>query len=201
MTATRPAAPAPFLSAADQQLLVMTWDRFARRAVRLWVPWARPCTDEYDDALQVARLGLVTAARKFDPARGLSFGTLAWWSCRTALWLWRTSRRPLGYREHAAPPRVVPLSAIADPDGRPFDVAAAAGPDPADALDAAELRARVADLPAREAEVLGAVYGAGESGSAVARRLGVSRGRVAQLTRRGLERLREGVRADAGQVL
>src|SRR4051794_19674591 len=94
------AALRPTLSAGEQLALVAAHDRFAHLMVRTHARWLRPddgCPDSLD-ALRGARLGLVRAAARFEPARGLSFLTLAGYQCRKGVQAWLANRRPRGYR-------------------------------------------------------------------------------------------------------
>lgn len=137
-----------------------------------------------DDLLGEALLGYYEARRRFEPERGAAFSTFAYLVIRRRL------RHFLG-KETRFRSRHVQL-----PDG----VFAEAVPDPAPALcdqmeareREAELRAKIAALPARQARVV-RVYHWGAYGekSRLAAELGISPSRVLGLYGQALRRLRK----------
>ncbi len=60
---------------------VLDNDSLARRGAHRWGNRAVP----YEDRAQTARLGLLTAAERFDPGRGTRFSTMAMWWVRAAI--------------------------------------------------------------------------------------------------------------------
>ena len=73
MNASASSTSSNALSAKQREDLILQHDRVARGVARRYRG-----LEEWDDLLQIARLGLVKAAKRFDPARGVLFGTLAY---------------------------------------------------------------------------------------------------------------------------
>lgn len=64
--------------------------------------WSRlPFRPELDEVLSLARLGLVEAARKFDPGRGVSFKTFSYYRVRGAIFDGLRASGPLSREQHA----------------------------------------------------------------------------------------------------
>jgi RNA polymerase sigma factor (sigma-70 family) len=75
----RSAEPTPILPKPERDALVTKHLRYAERYARRIMRRAG-VDDLLDDILSEAYLGLVEASRRFDPARGVLFGTYAaWW--------------------------------------------------------------------------------------------------------------------------
>lgn len=179
---------------------------------------------EYGDLEAAGRIGLIRAARKFDPERGFKFSTYAvWWvrhevgrviaDCRSTVRVpvYRQEKR---YQEGEmlTPPVVsldAPMSCGGDSD--PF-VAFFADPDPVDADatlqqrdDAAECAQLLKALSARERYVIRTcVTGDRKSKpvtmKAVADNLGLSRERVRQIKVKALEKMRRSAQRDGGST-
>jgi RNA polymerase primary sigma factor len=160
-----------------------------------------------EDLLQVACLGLLRAAEKFEPERGFKFSTCATWWVRQALS--RAVQDSGLIRAPAGRPRrrVASLDAVL-PGHEPDDHLAPRlvddrGPTAFDAAAAALLREGTQDvlgtLPPREREVLRLRFGLGGTGGLTLEEVGqllrVSRERVRQLEQRALARLRRWSRA------
>jgi RNA polymerase sigma factor (sigma-70 family) len=135
----------------------------AGRFLARWPALARAIGD-FEDLVSVAHVGLVKAARHYDPARGVKFSTYAHAAMlgelrREALSadLVRVPERLRGAERAAARRRCacVSLSALKGQEGADYEPSCE--PDPAAGLQAAELRARVAreldKLPPRLAVV------------------------------------------------
>lgn len=165
---------------ADRERLILdnlslAWwciHRYFRR-----LPGATPDTE--DDLLQEARIGLIEAARTFDPDRGTRFATHAVWRIRgrvqNAVRKWKTTPVP-----HSP----------ADPV---FDSLTDDYPSALEMLIAAEEDAILTDaldcLPAREAHVLRERWLHGRTLDEVSADLGVCKERVRQIQRQAEERL------------
>jgi RNA polymerase sigma-B factor len=152
-------------------------------------------TEGADDLAQVAAVGLVKAARRFDPARGAPFAAFAVPTILGELrhhlrdrgWPVRMPRTEPGERARLWP-RAVPLP----------DEAQLAAPDE---LEGTEDRLFVESLLARlrrkERLIVRRYFLQGCTQVEVARELGVSQMHVSRMLRRALESLRTGIDADA----
>lgn len=165
-----------------------------------------------EDLVNEGNLGLLRAAERFDPGRGVRFITYAAWFVRqTMLDAVTRSGRPLprppaGEGAARRPRRAVLLSleASADPGGSGTPLAELLGDPGAEGADhpggRRERRRAVetglAFLPEREERVLRLFYGLDGRGprslARIGRELDVSRERVRQLKDRALRRLRDG---------
>lgn len=166
-----------------------------------------------EDLVNEGNLGLLRAAERFDPERGVRFVTYAAWFVR------QTMLDAVARAGRAAPPvpaavgergrrarraTLVSLEAPADPggSGAPLadlvaDPAAATADRPADRRERRRaLETGLAFLPEREERVLRLFFGLGgvtpRSLARIGREMGVSRERVRQLKDRALDRLRDG---------
>jgi RNA polymerase sigma factor for flagellar operon FliA len=158
-----------------------------------------PSGIDREDLESFGYLGLVQAARAYDPARGVAFSTYAYHCIENTIraQLQRASRREFD---------CLSLDALVgdDEDGTPL---AELIPDESanaerQALDSAEqdvLRRTVRTLPPRLAEIIQDLYFAQHSAAEVARRHGLTTQRVQALHRQGLTALRRRLRE--GQVL
>ena len=140
--------------------------------------WRRSGLD-VEDLAQVGMLGLMKAARAFDPERG-QFSTFATWWIRSAIGrAAEKALRPGGLARLDALDR----EAVDDADG------------PADDMIAVETAAAVWGavdaLPEKDREVIRARFEEGVSQSRIGERLGVTRTRAYQREKRAVERLRE----------
>ena len=190
-----------------ENLALAAW--CAKAAYKGWV--ARRIT--WDDAVAAATLGLVEAARRFDPARGNRFTTFAVWYCRSrvqdaaaaggVVTVPRTDRGARRREETAARAaraagRHRPLSADWEESMPHADDAAIRDAESA-AHAAGRAGALLRRLDARSRDVV-LSRARGEALADVGRRLGVTRERVRQIQAKAMRRLRalasQGVVAD-----
>jgi RNA polymerase sigma factor (sigma-70 family) len=180
-------ADAPPLTADDRQALVM--DHLAL-AYSIALPIARRYPALEEDLLAVARLAAVEAAQRFDPARGLAFGTI--------LGRYVRGRMLQALRSRARWDRTAVLH---------HDPADDDEPDAPDDLvvELARLREALADLPPRDRKVITMRFGLDGAPPAMLRDVGealeVTPERARQIERRALERLRarlEGLHRSGG---
>jgi RNA polymerase sigma factor for flagellar operon FliA len=158
----------------------------ARRAAGRIYPRVRGLVG-FDELCALANAGLAEAAERYDPARGATFATFAWYRIQGAIvdGLRRSSQR------RAAPaPRVVSLDTLRD---RGFDAAGDA-PGPGDDLDRARrnarLRAAIAELPDRPRALVTKHYFEGKSLLEAGAELGVSKSWASRLHNQAVDRLR-----------
>lgn len=161
-----------------------------------------------EDLVNEGNLGLLKAAERFDPDRGVRFVTYAAWFVRQTM-LEAVARAgrfapapPSGGRPR--PTVLVSLEASRDPDGNGATLSELlidpSGSDAGGPVDRHErrhaLEKGLAFLPDREERVLRLFFGLDGRGSRslarIARELGVSRSRIRQLKDRALGRLRDG---------
>lgn len=164
------------------------------------------------DLVEEGNLGLLRAAERFDPDRGVRFVSYA------ALFVRQTMLDAVSRNGRAAPPLpaadrprgparpavLVSLEGPAEPDGAGSPLAdLVADPDAAGTDRPSHRRERrriletgLAFLPEREERVLRLFFGlddgAPRSLAAIAREMGVSRERIRQMKDRALDRLRDG---------
>jgi RNA polymerase sigma factor (sigma-70 family) len=154
--------------------------RYARRL---------PDTADIRELESAGTLGLMEAATRFDPSRGLSFKTFAWWRVRGAIVDSMRTSALYSRRQHLARERGFGLQRVALEDrnqcagGVPADVGG-------DVWLSRRLRAALARMPRREARLLVWRYWRGLPQCALTTRLGVNPSRVSQLEKRALRRLR-----------
>jgi RNA polymerase sigma factor for flagellar operon FliA len=168
-----------------------------------------------EDAIQEGAIGLIEAARRYDPERGIQFSTYAEHRIRGAildglrrLGRWRTDWEKIRESERATA-RQMGMSVgalreweeeLGDSPSKttagPPEVEDAAGP--LEHLLAREASARLwgalAGLPERERRILARHYLGGVSLREAGRELTVSEARVSQLHRRALAKLRDSLR-------
>ena len=110
----------------------------ARRAAGRIYPRVRGLVG-FDELCALANAGLAEAAERYDPARGATFATFAWYRIQGAIvdGLRRSTQRRAALA--AAPPRMISLDTLRD---RGFDAAGDA-PGPGDDLDRARRTARL----------------------------------------------------------
>jgi RNA polymerase sigma factor for flagellar operon FliA len=161
----------------------------ARRAAGRIYPRVRGLVG-FDELCALANAGLAEAAERYDPARGATFATFAWYRIQGAIvdGLRRASQRRATL---AAPtPRVVSLDTLRD---RGFDAACDA-PGPGDDLDrarwTARLRAAIAQLPDRPRALVTRHYFEGKSLLEAGAELGVSKSWASRLHAQAVDRLR-----------
>ena len=187
----RPRDPAEVLFLANQGLIGAVMRRFS----------GLPPGDR-DDAEALARLGLLHAAKRFDPAKGFAFSTFAMAS------IWGHVMRAM--RETAQQGRVPCVSLDAPVPCREGDVRADLLPDPCDpyaaARDAESFEARLAVLSPRQRRLVRAVFAdeltlteAAQSEAAHGGGAAVTRQRCKQQLAVALWQLRQEERAQGGQ--
>ena len=146
---------------------------------------------DIDDAIQVGSIGLMTAIRRYDPARGA-------WSTLACIWIRQALTRELRrdhvirhpyHEEYGNAPKVGGLGAAAEPVARYAGPLAAA----IAAEEVADILARVADLEPRMATVIRKRFGL-DGGEPmllidIGAEMGITRERVRQLQRDALETL------------
>lgn len=165
----------------------------ARRAAGRIYPRVRGLVG-FDELCALANAGLAEAAERYDPARGTTFATFAWYRIQGAIvdGLRRSSQRRQS-APAAAPaprPRVVSLDTLRD---RGFDAAGDA-PGPGDDLDrarrTARLRAAIAQLPDRPRALVTKHYFEGKSLLEAGAELGVSKSWASRLHAQAVDQLR-----------
>lgn len=153
--------------------------------------------DRHDDYAQEAALGLVQAARRFDPSVGVPFGFYARQWCVTRCQRYRRGDRTIPH------PRCV---AFVEEPGvtattTPMEHEPAGEGDPETLLADAQERASqiasmalgMAKLTDRERSYVERSYLGGESGCEIARGEGVSATRVNQIIRRAIAKMRAAI--------
>jgi RNA polymerase sigma factor for flagellar operon FliA len=177
----------------DAEQLVAHHLELARRAAGRIYPRVRGLVS-FDELRALANAGLAEAAERYDPGRGATFATFAWYRIHGAMFdgLRRSSQR----RAAAPPPRVMSLEALRD---RGFD-AAGDGPDPADDLDgarrAARLRVAIARLPDKPRALVTKHYFEGKSLLEAGAELGVSKSWASRLHAQAVDQLRALIEGD-----
>jgi RNA polymerase sporulation-specific sigma factor len=145
---------------------------------------------DLDDLVQEGTLGLIKAARSFDPSLGFAFSSFAYSCIQNHL------RTFLG-RERETLSLDEPLG---DADGDTHaDILPDARPSPEHvAVSTGHVGAVLASLPEREATVLRLRFGLDDgverTGEEVGQTLGLSKMRVSQIERKALARIRKAVR-------
>jgi RNA polymerase sigma factor (sigma-70 family) len=140
---------------------------------------------DHEDAAQELAVGVLTAARTFDPSRGVAFITFAAKHARGTL--------AHTLRDHVHPirgPRGTPWPQVV-----PFDDQRDGVHDP-EADDRLALHVAIRLLPVRERAAIFGLFFLGQTQTELARRLGCSQRHVSRLLAQGLRRLR-GVLTDA----
>jgi len=171
--------------------LVARHVELARRAAGRIYPRVRGLVS-FDELRALANAGLAEAAERYDPGRGATFATFAWYRIHGAIFdgLRRSSQRRAAALPARPPPRMVSLEALRD---RGFDAAGDA-PGPADDIDrarrAARLRVAIAQLPDRPRELVTKHYFEGKSLLEAGAELGVSKSWASRLHAQAVDRLR-----------
>lgn len=148
-----------------------------------------------EDAVCIADLGLVEAARSFDPDRGFRFGTFASFRIEGRLKDELRERSPLSRAEQAAgvvPPSIASIDLAISEYG--FDTPDD-NPSPEEEAEAKDIKERVLQamysLAERDVTILRGIYFDELPLIAIGKQLGLGDSRVAQLRTRALQRLRE----------
>lgn len=149
----------------------------------------------FDEVVALANAGLAEAARRFDPERGVSFVTFAWYRIHGTIidGLRRSTRlsRPIA-RAVSAAQMIYVLSLEALRDGG-FDAVLDA-PAPPDRIDrarrAARLRAAIARLPDKPRAIVTKHYFEGKSLLAAGAELGLSKSWASRLHAQAVAQLR-----------
>ncbi|HEX3482667.1 MAG TPA: sigma-70 family RNA polymerase sigma factor [Kofleriaceae bacterium] len=159
----------------------------ARRAAGRIYPRVRGLAS-FDELRALANAGLAEAAERYDPGRGASFATFAWYRIHGAIF--DGLRRSSQQRAAAPPPRMVSLEALRE---RGFDAAGDA-PGPADGIDGARrtarLRRAIAQLPDRPRALVTKHYFEGKSLLEAGAELGVSKSWASRLHAQAVDQLR-----------
>ena len=151
-----------------------------------------PRSVQLDDVKQAAYIGLIKAARSFDPTRGASFKTFAWYRIKGAIvddlrlsdWGTRTTRR-----DGLVPPHVLfgdVTGSEKDDDGCEWydvvdETANVAESVIADLDDKAEVAALLRRLPRKYREIVAMYYMRSMLMSEIGREVGLSESRVSQI--------------------
>lgn len=144
-----------------------------------------PQQHEFEELVQDGMLGLLDAAQRYDPSRGVAFQTFAGKRIQGAILDALRQQDPLSKgerRKHTdafvADVQMTPVEADRHPAGdtRAYDVG--------------WIRARLAQLEPRDRFVLTAIYYHEREHADIARVLGVHESRVSQIHQRALRRLR-----------
>ncbi len=157
-----------------------------------WAPLAPPTLD-FEDLAQEGVVGLLDAARRFEPQRGYRFSTYAtWWITHRVQQAVQRARRARWLPNHEAPaPRSLPVGTL---DGPLAKILPDRGGTPETAtlarLRGQRLLAALRSLPAREVTILWRHRVDGETLTQIGRDLGLSRERVRQLEALAIRRLR-----------
>lgn len=160
-----------------------------------------PPSVEIDDLVSVGSIGLLDAAKKYDPARKTSFRTYASYRIageirdylRRLDWAPRIERAAIK-RGEATEKTMVSLDSLALPDaeGSPEEIVpdlSARAPG-ADATARDEARKALSGLPRREREILRLYYGEDRTLREIGEILSLSEARISQIVKQATERLR-----------
>ena len=189
----------PILSAGltpDQSRLVVDngkflHDRLVHSVAKKFAQTGMP----YDDIVQAGRLGLVNAAKKYDPQRGAKFSTYAVPWIRSAIQRERGRDFPIRLPERqigrAAAPNIAPLEALANVGDESYVLSP--GLNQRDAQrQLRQMMGRLQVLTPQQQRVMRERYFTGQqqqSVQAIARKLGMTPGRVSQLESAARKRL------------
>src|SRR5262245_3021559 len=167
--------------------------RLARWAVGRFAPWLNPGTPAHDDAMIAATGGLIVAAQRFDPDRGVRFASFAVKFCRGALMHWLRRQRQSGMR--SAPReglKVASLDRRLSPDGSTLaDALRGREREPDARMDSEAVRATFDCLTPRQEQAVRLATLGDLTRREAAAAMGVSREQVGNLHRAAVARLRE----------
>ena len=170
----------------DAYHLVARHLALARRAAGMVYPRVRGLIS-FDELRALANAGLAEAAARYDPARGASFATFAWYRIHGAI---VDGLRRSAEQRATTPAAVVSLEALRD---RGFDAAGDA-PAPADRIDraraVARLREAIAQLPDKPRKIVTKHYFEGKSLLQAGAELGLSKSWASRLHAQAVDRLR-----------
>lgn len=214
----------PVRTRQERDILALQWIHLPKRVLRHLLS-VRPAVRQldFDDAIQVARLGLLRAAELWDSSRGVQFVSYAWRVIARRIareaWLARVVRPPFNPKLVSQRFRGAVLAAMRSrPRGWLGKTAQAgagevseivawqAAPCPITAwnirrIDAGEIVEKIlAAIHPREAEVLRLLFLEDRTQGEAGEILGISRNRVQQIRDRGVERARKFVAAQGWQV-
>ena len=130
---------------------------------------------EADDLMQEACLGLIRAARQYNPDRGVRFSTYAFRCC------WRACVDAVRSRQPRRPTHA---------DDTSLDGVCAMETPPDEQAAAAELWGRMQKLSPRERSILRQRFEQGQTHALLARHRGCSRDRIRRLERSALAKVR-----------
>jgi RNA polymerase sigma factor (sigma-70 family) len=159
-----------------------TWVLHHLPLVRYVVRRLRPASSplEVDDLVSAGTIGLIEAADRYDPQRGVSFATFAYRRIRGAVIEEISSLRPgVPSTSSTACSLEAPLSeetgyTLMDVTGDP------AASEPQSSAELSELLTAIGDLPDRDREILGLSV-AGHTGNDIAERYGCSPSLVSRI--------------------
>jgi RNA polymerase sigma factor (sigma-70 family) len=155
-----------------------------------------PAHDDWDDAVQEARMAILDAALHFDSDRGIQFSTYAGRTLYNRLVRWREINLRQGFTRIGdsmarSRGKVVPTPCRAKLSDVAFAGLLAVTDPKAAALDADELRRAMSRLPKRTRDILHSRYWTGETLAETGKRFGITKSRVRQIEQKGLDRLRD----------
>lgn len=191
------------IQAGDEAAVAEMVERHTAFALAVAKPFARRNPHHADDIRALAMVGALTAARKYDPARGLKFNTYAVAWIRQAIIRYLKEEGGIVHRPSKAKLPEAPVIGLDEPlseDGPSLSkfMAQTMFPDGESVVAAQERSARaralLARLPAKHAAVLRMRFGIdGEDERTfieISPRLGLSRERIRQIEREALHILR-----------
>ena len=207
-----------------RQALLAGYAAWARKVARGVFMRVRGRSDDWPDYVQNASIGLIEARESFDPARGVPFEAYARQRVRGAVFNGLRSlaaahvahehgivadRRESLLEDDSADPverliRLVSSLGLGYALGTAMEAEHVAVPTPYDVAVEQQLRERVhghlARIPERERLVLELHYLQHLAFVDIAQVLDVTKGRISQIHRQALERLRSRMQADAWQL-
>ncbi len=152
---------------------------------------------DFQDLLQLGRIGLLLAVRKFDASRGLRFSTMA------VPWIFSMVSRKLTDENRECRNAKNEAMSLDAPIGDKTFGALIPDPHSGDAFEQAEERLQaekyLSILSAREVRILRALA-SGVAWREIARREGVSSPRISQIRKRALAKIRERFEIVAGDT-
>jgi len=165
-----------------------------------WRVWRDlDATLDFEDLVGHGMVGLVQAARRYDPRRGVTFATFAWHRIRGAMF---DAVRVMGRytRREIASYRAGRIAVDPDPPVPSVDDLPDGAPDPDELFAQRDrclrLRAAVAKLPQRERGFIEKVYYEGKRFRVAGSELGLSKSWASRLHDRAIDGLRELIEED-----